>query len=104
MPRRKIPVSDAALEHQQVAAICFDCNPPERTLAELGSGIGAHRYAHYLSYHSTDALEQHLRATASRFPDPPLGETYEAWLRGVLHGHAAKQRQRESEARRWGKG
>ena len=88
-------------EGDKPAAFCPKCDPPEHMRRELAGGLGAYRGAHYLSYHSTAQLEEHLRAVVSRFPDPPLGETFEGWLRGLLRWHEMKQRWRTADSKRW---
>ncbi len=98
MPKSKSPDVEAKREGET----CDYCNPPESLRRELGSRIGAYRFSHYLSYHSTEALAKHLRGT-SWFTEPLKGADFETWLMSVLAWHDQRQRWRADDERRWGK-
>jgi len=86
---------------EKTTTLCPKCDPPEALRRELGSRIGQYRAQHYLDYHSTDGLEQHLRGSVSRSADPEKGYGYDQWLSGVLLWHRVKQRWREQDESRW---
>lgn len=97
MPRGRLTSQD---ESPQVSVTCEFCDPPDDIKAQLGSAIGQYRYRHYMTFPSTDSLDQHFKTFVQPFPAPEKGYNYEQWKSGVLHWHRQRLAMREQEARR----